>query len=51
MGSEGSDSDEYRRVFHENAAQAVKSGNQDKNVITFWPMDRSAKAQLWRSIT
>jgi hypothetical protein len=51
MGSEGSDNGEYRRVFHENAAQAVKSCNQNKDAFALWPMGRSAKAQLWCSIT
>jgi hypothetical protein len=51
MGSEGSDKDDYRRLFYEDAAAAVHAFNRDPNTISFYPLTVSAKAQLWRSIS
>ncbi len=50
MGSEGSNRDDYKRLFHENAAAAVHAFNCDPNTISFYPMAFGARTKLWRSI-
>ena len=50
MGSEGSGSDEYVRLFHENGLSAVRSFNRDSQTTAFCPLARGANTQLWRSI-
>jgi hypothetical protein len=51
MGSEGSDRNEYVRLFHKNAPAAVHAFNRDSETIAFCPLDRSEGVQLWRSIS
>ena len=51
MGSEGSDRDEYVRLFHENAVSAVRSFNRDSQTTAFCPLARGIKTQLWRSLS
>ena len=50
MGSEGSNRDDYTRLFHENAAAAVHAFNRNPNANSFYPMAVGARAQLWRLV-
>ena len=51
MGSEGSDSSEYVRLFHENAQSAVRSFNRNPRTTAFCPLARGTITNLWGSIT
>lgn len=51
MGSEGSDSDKYVRLFHENAVSAVRSINREPQTTAFCPLVRGTNTQLWRSMS
>ncbi len=48
MGSEGSGSDKYVRLFHENAVSAARAFKQQ--TTAFCPLAGTAKTQLWRSL-
>jgi hypothetical protein len=50
MGSEGSDSDNYVRLFHENAVTAVRAFNRAPQTTVYCPLSRGTKAQLWRTL-
>jgi hypothetical protein len=50
MGSEGSDRNEYVRLFHENAVAAVQAFNRDAQTTAFCPLMAGPKSQLWHSI-
>ena len=50
MGSEGSDRDEYVRLFHENVVSAVRSFNRDPQTTAFCPLSKGTNTQLWRSM-
>ena len=51
MGSEGSDRDEFVRLFHENAVSAIRSLNRDPQTTAFCPLARGTNTQLWRSMS
>ncbi len=51
MGSEGSDRDEYVRLFHENAVSAVRSFNRDPQTTAFCPLGKGTNTKLWRSMS
>jgi hypothetical protein len=51
MGSEGSDSDNYVRLFHENAVTAVRAFNRDSQTTVYCPLSRCTKTHLWRVLT
>jgi hypothetical protein len=50
MGSEGSDSDKYVRLFHENAVAATRAFNHDPQTSAYCPLSKGTTTHLWRTI-
>ena len=51
MGSEGSDSNKYVRLFHENTVEAVRSFNRDPQRTAYCPLKQGTTTHLWRAIS
>jgi len=51
MGSGGSDRKKAFRLFHRDAATAVRAHSRDPQQPVFWPLSAAGHARLWQALT
>ena len=49
LGSGGSDREEIVRLYHRDAATAVRDGQRDGDTPAYWPMMNNGSARLWQT--
>ncbi len=50
LGSEGSDREQFVRLYHEHAAAAVSAFNRDPETGSYWPLSGEGGSRLWRKV-
>ena len=50
MGSGGSDREEIVRLYHRDAATAVRAFHRDQQRPAYWPATSNGRARLWQTI-
>jgi hypothetical protein len=50
LGSGGSEGEEIVRLYHSDAATAVRAGQRDGDTPAYWPMMHNSAARLWQTL-